>query len=185
MIKVDFKITTWERVNVPLEKIHEQVALLKKIREREIESASDLINEYPNAYLEQMTEVDHQMTIEENLGNPTIEAANAQGLVFWDNVNGDHVLINQEKKEREVIPISSLKYYSIQEFADGFREIDAIQKDFDGEKGHSTYDYIFQRVSDGKYFKLEYTDYGYNGDNLGDNNLEEVYPEYEIKLNFK
>lgn len=48
---------------------------------------------------------------------------------------------------------------------------------YDAEKNMIDIEVIFQRESDGKYFKVEYTQYNYDGDNLEEQTAEEVFPK--------
>lgn len=43
---------------------------------------------------------------------------------------------------------------------EGFEYIQEEQTYFDGEKGYCDYEVIIKRISDGKFFKGQYTDYG-------------------------
>jgi hypothetical protein len=45
----------------------------------------------------------------------------------------------------------------------------------DREKGFTDYELVFQRLSDGKFFKVDYTEYGYNGDNIREKEAYEVF----------
>jgi len=67
---VDFKITTWERVEVPEE--HE-AEIKAKIEDGTITSASDMFDHLENIECEKLTDVDEQMEIEENGFCSTIE----------------------------------------------------------------------------------------------------------------
>lgn len=46
---------------------------------------------------------------------------------------------------------------------------------FDAEKGFIDHKCILQRQSDKKFFKVEYTQYGFNGTDLLDQTADEVY----------
>lgn len=67
---VDFKITTWERVEVPAEHEEEIKAL---IEDGTITSASDMFDHLDGIECEKLTYVDEQMTPEENGGCSTVE----------------------------------------------------------------------------------------------------------------
>jgi len=43
---------------------------------------------------------------------------------------------------------------------EGFEYIEENQTYFDGEKGYTDYEVIIKRVSDGKFFKGQHTDFG-------------------------
>lgn len=77
---VDFKITTWERVEIP-EGMEEQV--LKAIKEGKIVSANDIWNE---AYHEELDciklDIEEQMTVEENGGASTIEVIENEKTIY-------------------------------------------------------------------------------------------------------
>ena len=67
---VDFKITTWERVEVPKE--HEE-EILSKIKDGTITSANDMFDHLDDITCEKLTDVDEQMTPQENGGCSTVE----------------------------------------------------------------------------------------------------------------
>lgn len=80
----DFKITTWERVNVSEE--HEQ-EVLQAIKEGKITSANDIFcflagKEDVNIECIKLTDVEEQMTVEENGGCSTIEVIDNGKEVF-------------------------------------------------------------------------------------------------------
>lgn len=56
---------------------------------------------------------------------------------------------------------------------------------FDSEKSFVDKEVIFQRNSDGKYFKFEYTEFGYHGNNILEQNAEEVFKEIKTIQIFK
>lgn len=51
---------------------------------------------------------------------------------------------------------------------------------FDAEKGFIDEKVIFQRKSDEKYFKFEYTKFGYEGDDILEQEAEEVFKKTKI-----
>jgi hypothetical protein len=67
---VDFKITTWERVEIPEGK---EPMVRDLIKNGLVESASDLFDHLDDITCEKLTDVDEQMTPEENGGCSTIE----------------------------------------------------------------------------------------------------------------
>jgi hypothetical protein len=78
---VDFKITTWERVEFDEE--HNE-AVKQAVIDGKIESANDLINFLAdrgdvNIDCEKLIEVDEQMTVEDNGGCSTVEIWEAVG----------------------------------------------------------------------------------------------------------
>jgi hypothetical protein len=80
----DFKITTWERVNVSEE--HEQ-EVLQAIKEGKITSANDVFDFLAdkgdmNIECIKLTETDEQMTVEENGGCSTIEVIDNGKEIF-------------------------------------------------------------------------------------------------------
>ncbi len=81
-MQVDFKITTWERVDVPEE--HKE-AIVKALESGEITTANDLIEFIESATYEGIIdEVSEQMNITENDGQSTIEAI-IEGKTIWEN----------------------------------------------------------------------------------------------------
>lgn len=56
---------------------------------------------------------------------------------------------------------------------------------FDKEKGFIDKEVIFQRKSDGKYFKFEYTEFGYGGNDILEKKAEEVFKEIKTIEIFK
>jgi hypothetical protein len=71
MAHIDFKITSWERVQVSDDKVEE---IISKIKSGEISSSEDLIELTINSeYLGIIDDTTEQMTIEENDGQSTIE----------------------------------------------------------------------------------------------------------------
>jgi len=83
----DFKITTWERVNVSEE--HEQ-KVLQAIKEGKITSSNDVFDfladkmdfRYINFRCIKLSETDEQMTVEENGGCSTIEVIDNGEEIF-------------------------------------------------------------------------------------------------------
>jgi hypothetical protein len=83
---VDFKITTWERVEFDEE--HNE-AVKKAIENGEITSAEDLFNFLAdrgdaNVDLERLEDVDEQMSVEENDGCSTVQVWEGDELI-WEN----------------------------------------------------------------------------------------------------
>lgn len=82
----DFKITTWERVQVSAE--HEQ-QVLEAIKNGEITSASDVHDfvDEQEGFVEtqRLMEVDEQMTIQENGGCSTIEVFDDSREIIYKN----------------------------------------------------------------------------------------------------
>ena len=62
-------------------------------------------------------------------------------------------------------------------------EIEEVERNYDGSRRHSEdHHLIFKRVSDGKFFKIEYAtsvkdEMGWNECNWGDTNAIEVFPK--------
>jgi len=82
---IDFKVTTWERVEFDSKKFSEE-EIKEKIKSGEIENATDLMDLLEgDCQLEQLNGVDEQMSVEENLGNATIEAFNINREMFCKN----------------------------------------------------------------------------------------------------
>jgi len=85
-MKFDFKITTWERVTVREENEEE---VLQAIKNGKIESANDIYDfladkENINIECEILTEVDEQMSVEDNGGASTIEVVDAGKTIFYN-----------------------------------------------------------------------------------------------------
>lgn len=83
-MKFDFKITTWERVTVKEENEQE---VLQAIKNGKIESANDIYDFLAdkgdiNIECEILTEVDEQMSVEDNDGASTIEVVDAGKTIF-------------------------------------------------------------------------------------------------------
>jgi len=80
---VDFKVTTWERVEIPAE--HE-AEIMEAISNGKITSANDIFEQFPSDELtcDKLDDVDEQMTPEENGGCNTIEAFDGRELL-WGN----------------------------------------------------------------------------------------------------
>ena len=84
---VDFKVTTWERVQIP-EEIKEDV--LNKIKTGEINSADDIFSEFDHENLscDVIDEIPtEQMSVEENGGSSTIEVYKDKDTptTLWQN----------------------------------------------------------------------------------------------------
>jgi hypothetical protein len=86
-MQIDFKITAWERITIPQELEQE---VIKAIQNEEITNADDLIEMFGDDcfYEGILTDVNQQMSIEENDHNATIEIINDKGDNIFDNVNG-------------------------------------------------------------------------------------------------
>ncbi len=82
-MRVDFKITTWERVWVPKE---QEADILAKLESGEITSAEDLL-QHVDANCEKLFEVEEQMTPKDNGGCATIEAVSAGVDLFNNGIN--------------------------------------------------------------------------------------------------
>ena len=52
--------------------------------------------------------------------------------------------------------------------------VQQTQISFDAEKGFVDYDVVIQRLSDGKFFKFNYTQFGHNGNNMLEQTASEV-----------
>lgn len=81
-MNIDFKITTWERVTVPIE--HEK-KVLKAIKKSKITCSNDIFDIIDNINIELLDEVTEQMTVKENEGNSTIEVMDDNGKIIWSN----------------------------------------------------------------------------------------------------
>lgn len=79
---------------------------------------------------------------------------------------------------REKVPISEILVHdSIYDELKGFEYVESQEQDFDSEKGFIDSVFILKRVSDGKFFRVIYTDYGHGNNNLLEQEAEEVFPE--------
>jgi hypothetical protein len=74
---------------------------------------------------------------------------------------------------KEKLILSKVHKYDYPEDWDGYKLIQDTEKDFDKEKGFINHEIIIQRISDMKYFKFTYTEFGHNGSDL----LEQVAGE--------
>lgn len=85
---VDFKITTWERVEIS-DEIADEV--LKQLKSGESSTANDLCDKFPDEaiYSGEIPDTSVQMTIEENDGAATIE--------FFSEPRSDASWTNEEK----------------------------------------------------------------------------------------
>ena len=86
-MEFDFKITTWERVTVRGENEQE---VLQAIKNGEIESANDIYDFLAdkgvmNVDCEKLTQVDEQMSVEDNDGASTIEVLDSAGKTIFSN----------------------------------------------------------------------------------------------------
>jgi hypothetical protein len=82
---IDFKITTWERVEIPPEREEE---ILAKLKLGKIECSNDLWDINPGIDLtyETLDDTSVQMTTKENLSAPTIEVFKERGSdPIWHN----------------------------------------------------------------------------------------------------
>lgn len=53
--------------------------------------------------------------------------------------------------------------------------IEDVEKDFDGEKGFIDHEIVVQRISDEKFFKFTYTEYGQGDNNMSEQTAVEVF----------
>lgn len=82
-MNVDFKITTWERVEIAPE---DEAKVLDAIKSGEVSTANDLIEFVENAnYIGKIDETDEQMTPEDNGGCSTIEVLDDNGNTILTN----------------------------------------------------------------------------------------------------
>jgi hypothetical protein len=75
----DFKITTWERITVPEE--HEQ-KILEKIKSGEITTSNDIFDLFEDSQMNILSEVEEQMSVEENGGCSTIEVFDGTKRIY-------------------------------------------------------------------------------------------------------
>tara|TARA_R110000765_G_scaffold228346_1_gene332002 strand:- start:299 stop:553 length:255 start_codon:yes stop_codon:yes gene_type:complete len=82
-MQVDFKITTWERVEVEEDSIEE---VQKAIESGAVTSAEQLVSEFNGvSFTGTVDETDEQLTVEENGGCSTIEILASDGETIWEN----------------------------------------------------------------------------------------------------
>ena len=82
---VDFKITTWERVEIPEDN---KAEVLEAIKSGKVSTANDIFDQFPNLDIScnKMDDVDEQMSPEENGGSSTIEVFEEKGADdIWSN----------------------------------------------------------------------------------------------------
>lgn len=75
-------------------------------------------------------------------------------------------------------------------FLDGLKSslytrIEESKIGYDSEKNSVEHQLIFQRKSDGKYFKVEYTQFNYSGNDLDEQIATEVFPYTETITKYK
>lgn len=92
--------------------------------------------------------------------------------------------------KRETIEISDLANEEEEDLnhledTDGIEIIEDIESGFDAEKGFINHEVVFKRLTDGKFFKVEYTEFGYNGTDLIEQTAIEVFPEIITKVIYK
>lgn len=80
---VDFKVTTWERVEIPAK---DEAEIMAAIADGRITSANQIFELFPSDDLmcDKLDDVDVQMTPEENGGYSTIEVLEGRELL-WHN----------------------------------------------------------------------------------------------------
>lgn len=64
-------------------------------------------------------------------------------------------------------------------------EVERKQISFDSEKGFVDYRVVIQRISDGKFFKFEYTQFGCNGNNIREQIAVEVEEKEKVIKYYK
>jgi hypothetical protein len=81
---------------------------------------------------------------------------------------------NQPQKEKIYLKnIIDPRYPNIYDI-DGFKGIEMKQSGYDVEKGFCDWDCVIQRISDGKYFKFTFTEFGHNGNSMAEEIAVEV-----------
>lgn len=68
-----------------------------------------------------------------------------------------------------------------------YQPVESVLTDSDPEDGGATYEVVFQRLSDGKYFKFSYNDWDmdYNFERDFPNSATEVFPKTITKMIFE
>jgi len=89
----------------------------------------------------------------------------------WDD---EEEPIKTNKQGKEIIDISDITEYGYPDDILGFTLIEQNAENFDGEKGFIDYDCIIQREKDGKFFSVEYTEFGQGESDLLDQTAVEV-----------
>lgn len=82
-MKVAFKITIWEEVEIP-ENLEDKVLI--DLKNKEIKSADDLCNKYSELSSDVILDTSTQMTVKENKGSHTIEVLDENGKSMWNNL---------------------------------------------------------------------------------------------------
>jgi len=92
--------------------------------------------------------------------------------------NEEETQQNVDKYGREIIKISDITDDDYPYDIDGFNVVKDETSYFDSEKGFVDNICVLQREKDGKFFKVEYTDFG-----MGDSNfLEQIAVEVKRKV---
>ena len=68
---------------------------------------------------------------------------------------------------------------------DTCKQIQEVKKDYDSEKGFINYEVVIQRLSDGRFFKFIYTQFGHNGNNILEQIAYEVFPKTKTVTHYK
>lgn len=84
MAHVDFKITTWERIELEDSQVKE---VKKLIEEGKVTSANDMFEYFNDIHCFKLDDVDVQMSVEDNQGNPTIELFGDDSETICTNEN--------------------------------------------------------------------------------------------------
>lgn len=84
MTHVDFKITTWERVELP-EDI--EVEVIDAIKAGKIKSANDLFNQFQHddLFCDNLLDSNEQISLEDNKGYSTIEIEDHNNKIIYKN----------------------------------------------------------------------------------------------------
>ena len=86
MVKINFKVTSWESVNIPDEHLDEVLAALEN---GYILTSNDLVEFVDNldghSEYEMIPESETQLTVEENGGDATIEVIGESFRPIWTN----------------------------------------------------------------------------------------------------
>ena len=92
-----------------------------------------------------------------------------------------------ENREQITFTEQELEYFGngIIEMQDNFKFIDEYITYHDSEKHYNDLTIIIQRLSDGKFFKGEYEDWGNGGKEWYNTTFTEVFPEQIITTVYK
>jgi hypothetical protein len=86
----------------------------------------------------------------------------------------EEIIMSDIYTEGEEIPWDNSK--------SGYSWVKDRKLNYDAEKNMVDVEVIFQRISDGKYFKVTYTQYNHCGNSLEDETAIEVFPKQVVSI---